>query len=63
MLQEGRYWSLWRSQTEEGDAAVPRPPLALSDDEPSADHPASLSDRPNGTDRLHTLTLNGDGHA
>jgi ATP-binding cassette subfamily B protein len=49
MLQEGRYWSLWRSQTDEGDTAPGRPP--------------SPSDRPIGTERLHALTLNGDGHA
>ena len=63
MLREGRYWSLWRSQTEEGEAAVaaqtPDPPAG----DPDTARPAFPIDRPIVFERPHTPTRNGDGHA
>jgi ATP-binding cassette, subfamily C, bacteriocin exporter len=61
MLQEGRYWSLWHSQTDQGDAAVaaraPVPPVG------DPDRPAIPIDRPVVFERPRTPTQTGDGHA
>jgi ABC-type multidrug transport system fused ATPase/permease subunit len=59
MLQEGRYWSLWRSQTVEGVAAVA---------EPSPDPQAGDSARDRSTlsielEQQQTPTRNGECHA
>jgi ATP-binding cassette subfamily B protein len=63
MLQEGRYWSLWRSQTVEGDAAVVTPsPFTLVGD-PARDRPPLPIDRPIVCERQHAPTRNGDAHA
>jgi ATP-binding cassette subfamily B protein len=63
MLQEGRYWSLWRSQTDEGNAAVaarsPVPPVGDS----ARDRPPSPIDRPIVSERQYTPTQNGECHA
>ncbi len=63
MLREGRYWSLWRSQTEEGDAAVAAPSPVPPVGDPDSDRPAFPIDRPIVFERPHTPTQNGDGHA
>jgi ATP-binding cassette subfamily B protein len=63
MLREGRYWSLWRSQTDEGDAAVAAPPPVPPVGDPDPDRPASPIDGPITFERPHTSTRNGDGHA
>jgi ATP-binding cassette subfamily B protein len=63
MLQEGRYWSLWRSQADEGDAAgAAQPPGPRVDDMASA-QPTFPIDRPIALRRQHTPTQNGDAHA
>jgi ABC-type multidrug transport system fused ATPase/permease subunit len=63
MLREGRYWSLWRSQTEERDAAVAAPSPVPPVGDPDPDRPAFPIDRPIVFERPHTPTQNGDGHA
>jgi ATP-binding cassette subfamily B protein len=63
MLQEGRYWSLWRSQTDEGDAAVMVQRPGSPSEHPT---PAGLDlavGRPIVFDRPQTPPRNGDGHA
>ena len=46
MLQEGRYWSLWRSQTDEGAAAVAAPSPVPPAGEAAPDRPPFPIDRP-----------------
>ena len=63
MIQEGRYWSLWRSQTDEDDPAVAtRPPVPRVGD-PARSGAPFQSDRPIVFDGQHTPTRNGDTHA
>ena len=63
MIQEGRYWSLWRSQTDEDDpAAATRSPVPRVGD-PARSGAPFQSDRPIVFDGQHTLTRNGDTHA
>jgi ATP-binding cassette subfamily B protein len=63
MLREGRYWSLWRSQTDEGEAAVAAQPPGPPAGDPARDRPPSPIDRPIVLERQHAATPNGDGHA
>jgi len=63
MLREGRYWSLWRSQTEEGDAAVAAQPPVPPVGDPDPDRAALPIDWPIVFERPRAPTRNGDGHA
>jgi ATP-binding cassette subfamily B protein len=63
MLREGRYWSLWRSQTDKGNAAVAAPPPVPSVGGPASDCPAFPIDGSIVLERRHAPTHNGDGHA
>jgi ATP-binding cassette subfamily B protein len=63
MLQEGRYWSLWRSQTVEGKAAVAAPPPGPQPSKPALDRAAFPIEKTIDFERQHTPTPNGDGHA
>jgi ABC-type multidrug transport system fused ATPase/permease subunit len=63
MIQEGHYWSLWRSQTDENDRAVTtRPPVACVGDSARSRAPFR-TDRPIVLDSKLTPTRNGDNHA
>jgi ATP-binding cassette subfamily B protein len=63
MLQEGRYWSLWRSQADEGDEAVATPSPVPRVGDPALDRPPLPVDRPIVFGRPHAPARNGDGHA
>jgi ATP-binding cassette subfamily B protein len=63
MMQEGHYWSLWRSQTDENDRTVaPQPPFECAGN-PARSRAPFHTERPIVLDRQQTPTRNGDTHA
>jgi ATP-binding cassette subfamily B protein len=64
MTLEGRYYSLWRSQTEQDDPAVEtRPPVPRVGDPAWSGAPFHQSDRPTVFDGQPTPARNGDTYA
>ncbi len=63
MLQEGRFWALWRSQTDEDDPAVATRPSVPRVGDPALSGAPFQSDRPIVFDGQHIPTRNGDTHA
>jgi ATP-binding cassette subfamily B protein len=64
MTHEGRYYSLWRSQTDQCDPAVERrPPVPQVGDPAWSGAPFHQSDGPIVFDGQHTPARNGDTYA
>jgi ATP-binding cassette subfamily B protein len=63
MMQEGHYWSLWRSQTDEKERAVATRPLAACLGDTARSGAPFDTDKTIVSDGQHTPTRNGDTHA